>query len=165
MKKKSIRDVLGKPSAAIRAMVKGLKKYDKKKDYNIDMGWYGYYDESGGPCLVCAATCTVMEAMRKPIPKEKVGSFIGRLECLGLEYLELFAFEKAMNEARKKNLDILFEFFGYEGETRAADGTTEDWYVEFSGTDYHDGYMNSTNYKALLPDYLKIADLLESKGC
>jgi len=124
------------PADAIEAMVRGLKRASKWKNFTIWMSSYG--TEANGMCYGCAATCTLMEAAHL---RFKPGTIVYREKTLGVDVWELSMFEWTINDFRRGSPKPLFDFFEqpvFENKAR--------W------------YLKSTNWARELPKvetYLK----------
>lgn len=105
---KTMVDYCPTPSSAIRAMVNGLRNQSNRKDFVIDMGYYGL--EKGGLCFGCAATCAVQEAAK--VNFTVVNIYVGQqCETLDVDFEELNHFEGMLNSLRMGRWDHLIEYY------------------------------------------------------
>jgi hypothetical protein len=98
-----------KPSAALQAMVDGLRSSEKQDDFEVNMETFG--DASDSLCFGCAATVTVLESVGwKDMPDvvEECGDAVTAANELG----DLGRFEAAVDEARKGRPYVLFVYMG-----------------------------------------------------
>ena len=116
------------PSDALQAMVDGLLRNSRRKDFKVDMGTFGR--AADGICFGCAATCAVQEASGKQFVFEELRGIYGlnsrfrnlsigaQAECLGENYVKLATLENAIDGARQGYLRELFRYFGLGDEHR-----------------------------------------------
>lgn len=114
---KLIRNIISKPSEALQAMVDGLLKYSKRKNFRIRMSTFGSIDHAPGNineyiCYGCAATCALQQIANKDL---NCGTNIGNQEVrarqLGFSIKDENEFEEAMDIARRGNTIDLFYYF------------------------------------------------------
>lgn len=124
---KKIKDIISKPSQALRAMVDGLYEQSTKDDFVIDMHTYlGTEDigfERNGEekivCVGCAATCAVMKLTGTKFDPINVeyNPNVGALEEYMSKYYDfsfhdIRQFEQAVNAIRFNcDLSLLFAYF------------------------------------------------------
>jgi len=112
----NIKETLKVPSAALQAMVDGLREQDERKDFKVDMGTFGapLFSARRGRadiCLGCAATCTVQKIAGKNLTADIISHREYRAEVLGFDHTEFAAFERAMDQTRCGSVTELFDFF------------------------------------------------------
>jgi hypothetical protein len=105
---KSIRETLKVPSAALQAMVNGLRKQSKRSDFKIDMGTFG--DAYGGVCYGCAATCALQEISGIDFTLENM-LWHNLPYATPFSGQEISDFEDVIDAARSGYLLPLFTFF------------------------------------------------------
>lgn len=105
---KKITDYISKPSEALKAMVDGLINQSKRKDFKIDMKYFGRGVK--GVCFGCAATCAIQQITGRKFTATNVGDedFEKREKVMKVDYC---VFEDCINLARKGIMYDLFNFF------------------------------------------------------
>jgi len=116
---KTFREILGKPSSALQAMVDGLREYSGRKDFVVDMGSYGHVE--GGICYGCAATCAVqktlgLDYLSVGYSYPRSSKDLGSEQLLGVDSRDLCAFETAIDQARKGDLWELMGYFNVDSD-------------------------------------------------
>jgi len=109
---KTFREILGVPSAALQAMVDGLRLYGNRLDFKIDMGTFG--SNENGVCFGCAASCCVQKVLGKNLLSGGDGIEIPvvRARFFGTAVEDLGDFEWAVDGARSGSLSCLLGYFG-----------------------------------------------------
>lgn len=95
-----------KPSDLLFAMIKGLEKQSKRKDFKIDMGTFGdarWVTGNKQICFGCAATCTIQEIAKKKLDPSNIAYLLDRAKLLGFEEGELNQFESWVDLMRRGN--------------------------------------------------------------
>ncbi len=112
-----IKETLKVPSAALQAMVDGLREQSKSKYFRITMATFGHSD--GHFCFGCAATCTIQQIAGKHFEASDLinnndmdSSVFQRANALNFDVEQLRDFEDAIDSARKGRISRLFFFFG-----------------------------------------------------
>lgn len=144
----SIKEILKVPSAALQAMVDGLRKQSQRQDFKVDMSTFGYYDFETETCFGCAATCAVQEAFGVTFDKESIDFLVYRAEAVKCDARDLDKFESAIDCARQGDLRYLFRFFG----------------AEYSAEFDHRFELYSDNWKEQLPFVDELIVELKQKG-
>jgi len=144
---KSIKEQLKVPSAALQAMVDGLRKQSKRKDFVINMSTYG--ESRGEICFGCAATCAVQQISGINLTVEDIDVANQSLK-LGYDFDHLSAFEMSINAARLGDMYLLFLFFDLV------------WQYDF---DYDERFFLKTeNWEEQLPAVEALIAELKEKG-
>ena len=105
-----IKDIISKPSQALKAMIDGLREQDARQDFKIDMGTYGWVDP-GKVCYGCAATCAVQKVTGINLDIASI-SLENQAHRLGVEESDLDDFQTAIDTARSGSMAELFNYFG-----------------------------------------------------
>lgn len=132
---KTIKETLKVPSAALQAMVDGLRKQSQRDDFEIDMSSFGH--AKGNICFGCAATCTLQEVSGIDLTPDAVHFYGDRADKIGFDRLEVAQFEDVMDSARQGALQRLFDFFSRSQEHDVIYNyrfwlTTPNWRAELS---------------------------------
>lgn len=123
----TFRERLGKPSAAVQAMIDGLREMEGKGAM-VNMGFF--FLVSDRECFACAATAAVMKATgcdwghaRAELSSNKGLLWPAFAKVLGpdVEPDDLEYFEKAMDRFRMGRTCDLFHYFGVDYPDLAAD--------------------------------------------
>lgn len=101
----------GKPSNAIKAMLIGLKKADRRKTFTVDMSVFGEITRDG-ICCGCAATCTIQELTGHKYKPDELGDIVSRAIAMKAYEFDIQSFEGVMDEFRKGDASDLFKYFG-----------------------------------------------------
>lgn len=163
---KQIRKLAPTPSAALQAMVDGLREQSKRPDFKIEMRAFGEVDNDDKPtmCFGCAATCAVQKLTGKNYHGTEILERLDRAHYMDLEYKDMLYFEWAIDEARKGDLDGLIDFY-YEGKSDCPDPMNilnkRSWILR--GTEYFFALSN-TNWEFQLPIVERLITLLKSHG-
>lgn len=125
---KNIRDLVEKPSQAVRLMTKGLRNPG-----NISVDMHSFGNQRRGVCFGCAATCTVQQLMSRTF---ELKDFVKHTESYevqevyrrnkwselsGITIDSIAEFEWAIDDLRKGKPSALFDLFnvsepyGFEG--------------------------------------------------
>jgi len=112
---RTFREILGKPSDALQAMVDGLREYSARSDFRIDMDTFGMVHND--VCFGCAATCAIQKATGKYLLDLKYNRLDGlwyniKAEFFAVSKSELVAFENAINAARLGDVSSLLAYYG-----------------------------------------------------
>ena len=143
---KSIKELAPKPSDAIQAMIDGLKNYNSKPGFNIDMGTYGRAVK--GICFGCAATCTIQQIAGEDIPENNIHSLKDHAYALDFDIREVIDFEFAIDSFRSNDVSPLFYFYGKENPI----GLYTDW------------FLDTDNFMEQLPLVQEYCDQLKQMG-
>lgn len=111
-----IKALAPKPSQAIKAMIRGLKKADKRKDFEVDMETFGQLvnKPDGMVCVGCAATCALQEMAKKrfrPTTGFDVDDLVTRADCLEISPFEVEIFESVIDRLRTGSPDTFIMFY------------------------------------------------------
>jgi hypothetical protein len=100
---KSILKHVPKPSSLLFAMIKGLEKQSKRKDFQVDMGTFGVARHRRGKpiCFGCAATCTIQQIAGKNLNHSHIEYPVDRAKVLGFHDEELNRFESYVDSLRR----------------------------------------------------------------
>jgi hypothetical protein len=114
---KKIKDIISKPSQAIRAMCEGLIDQNKRTDFIVNMDTFGSYID--GICYGCAATCAIQNITGRNLTAgEQIERVTNRSKVLRLDHEDLERFEFIIDDVRRGNFGLglirLFEYFGFE---------------------------------------------------
>jgi len=150
---RKIRDIISKPSEALRAMVDGLLEQSQREDFLIEMSDWGSATEK--VCFGCAATCTLQKVaginLMPGTQRYGVGNLDWRSDQLGLDENDVNHFENAMNDARMGDLETLFEYFDIDVQGL---GLIRDY----------EWYLHNDNWRKQLPQVEETIQYLISKG-
>ena len=156
----NIKETVKLPSTALQYMVDGLLKQSKRKGFMINMETFGELEDidtgkkSKQICIGCAATCAIQQLANKNLNKENIQYLARRAKYLGFDYVELDAFEMALDKFRYADFTYLFNFFGISGSRSMV------WQYEKNYT-----YKLTTNsWKLILPEVKKLIEQLKSNG-
>jgi len=113
---RTIKELLPKPSDAIKAMLAGLQKADHERGFQIDMSTYGAVsdeDECGSEpiCFGCAATCAIQHLLGRPFLPEEIDDRSKHAAVLNVHWQEVNAFETAIDNFRTGFIYVLFRFY------------------------------------------------------
>jgi hypothetical protein len=115
---RTIKELLPKPSDAIKAMLAGLQKADHERGFQIDMSTYGSAlqddDSFQVTCFGCAATCTVQHLLGRPFVPEEIDDRAKHAAALDMLWYEVSSFESAIDNFRTGYLSVLFRFYDLE---------------------------------------------------
>jgi len=104
----------GKVSAALQAMIDGLKLQSQRKDFRVDMSTFGtFYDPENKEipvCFGCAATCTVQQLSKVNFTDSQIDSLEERSFLTIQNSNDLDRFEDAIDCARMGNLISIFNY-------------------------------------------------------
>jgi hypothetical protein len=106
-----IKDIVKTPSAALQAMVDGLREQSKRSDFKIDMHTYGAYNPGYGVCFGCAATCATQKIFETKFQPDFINTVSRRAEAFKCEMYDLHEFEQAINSARIGVMSKLFLYY------------------------------------------------------
>jgi hypothetical protein len=106
---KKFNEIISKPSEALEAMIKGLRKYSRRKNFEVNMSHFG--GSSEGICFGCAATCTVQQIINKDFTPTTIESAAIRSIALDVVKDDLDRFEYAIDNARSGMMGSLFRYF------------------------------------------------------
>ena len=113
---KSIKELCPKPSDAVMAMVNGLRKQSKRKNFRIRFSSFGSREYADGTdkiiCFGCAATSAIQFIANKNFTGEEIDTRAERGEFLGFDKNELQDFEEAIDNLRNGWVRALFFFYG-----------------------------------------------------
>lgn len=110
---KRIRDIVRTPSAALQAMVDGLREQSKREDFQIDMTTFGKHDKGKGIFYGDAATCATQKIFGVNLASGAIYNFNQRAIIYKHEYpVDLHDFEYAINAARVGLMSDLFMYYG-----------------------------------------------------
>lgn len=155
-----------KPSKAIRAMVDGLLMPDEERGFKINMSTFGARTSSGFPtretCFGCAATCALAKLSGARLGHAmQRGDFLEHLAArwvvgensplAGFHPIDIEIFERAMDNARKCELESLFLYCDVLDAVKPS---------------YTDGLMvlTDSSWKERLPAFVRLAERLEADG-
>lgn len=147
---KTIKEILKVPSAALQAMVDGLRKQSKRKNFRIDMGSFGEVAITKSLCFGCAATCAAQQIAGKNLTPTNVGTLSKRAKKLNFDVLDLSKFEQAMDHARRGLIGSLFDYFC----------VAEEHSILFDNR----FYLWSDSWEEQLPKVEALIEELKSKG-
>ena len=144
---RDIKELCPTPYDAIFAMVKGLKKYSKRKRFLIDMTTFGRLSLMNNKkvCFGCAASCAIQEISKTSFKPNKLYSLDlhTRAQITNFDAKQLRDFEDALDIARMGQLDILFHFYNLDS---------------FHRIDYDNEFrLVNDNWESQLPAVIKIA--------
>ena len=126
----------GKVSAALQAMIDGLKLQSQRKDFRVDMSTFGtFYDPENKEipvCFGCAATCTVQQLSKVNFTDAQIDSSSGRSRLTIHNSNDLDRFEEAIDYARMGDLFSIFDYMGDRDSHEFSDDNrwllcTDDW--------------------------------------
>ena len=104
---KSLREMLeGKPSLAVKVMIKGLD--NPPPNFHFDMDSFGFVRED--ECMGCAATVALQEITGHRFTLDEIAGTGPRGSALGLDFGDVEQFENAVDELRLGAEDKLGEF-------------------------------------------------------
>lgn len=108
----TFREILGKPSAAIRAMCDGLEEQSQRRGFRIDMQTFGF--SSNKVCFGCAATCAAQKTTGRTLKWDTIAGVTTRADALGVDAHDLETFEIAIDNLRRGSgcLQPLLDYFG-----------------------------------------------------
>lgn len=172
---KTIREIVGKPSVAIAAMLTGLQRADAHEfgDFEIDMSTFGsapyksqvlYGDNAKNTCYGCAATCTLMQLFNFTFTPYNIGNAYKRAVALNVDGEDLDIFEGAMDCYR---MGIPLQLFKYFDVADRFDEYMVALGYEEGQTDVapHLGiWLRSSDWKKHIPEIEKHISVLESMG-
>lgn len=95
---KKVKDIISKPSEAVRAMVDGLKEASKRSDFIIDMNTFG--NNVGDICCGCAATCAIQKVFDYNFTAYNIYGKATKATALKADVNDLGHFESAIDELR-----------------------------------------------------------------
>jgi len=171
---KTIREIVGKPSVAIAAMLAGLQRADAHEfgDFEIDMSTFGsapyksqvvYGDDAKNTCYGCAATCTLMQLFNFTFTPDNIGNAYKRACALNVDGDDLDIFESAMDCYRMGVPLQLFMYFGV--------GDRFDEFMTAIGLEGQTDvaprlgiWLKSDTWKIHIPEIEKHISVLESMG-
>lgn len=158
-----IRELVPKPSDAIRAMCRGLRTQAANPQFVINMDTYGGYSHRTQKCYGCAATCALHEIGGRPPCAESLQTDRMAADYFSLDVDDIPRFEYAIDKLRRGCLRPLFALYGrtvpvefeemsshYRNHPEAID---EAW------------ILTADNWEERLPMYDNLADELEKLGC
>lgn len=148
---KTFREILKKPSAAVRAMVDGLREIPGET-FRVRMESFGY--SIGGVCYGCAATCAVQQATGKRFLPDQIGKLTVTSIMLDIEVMDMGRFEWVIDSLRKGQFVHLANYFGVPHESLCRCALDRDALPE----------LTNDNYLERLPAYEAFADRLEAAG-
>jgi hypothetical protein len=132
--KRLIKDILNnKPSAAIRAMIDGLKEQSLRDNFVIDMSTFGGLSTRDySLCVGCAATCAAQKIAKKNLTVQTISDVELRADALSFSCYDMAKFEKAVDRLRHGAVLPLFTYFNLSGYVvippiRLPFLTTDDW--------------------------------------
>lgn len=146
---RTYKDILGKPSAAVRAMIEGLKDYGNRKDFVVDMKSYG--GSIDGTCFGCAATCACQKASGVDYNSKNINSEWDRSLVSDVSMADQYCFEACIDELRCGCPQGLMVYFNLP-------------YCRDHGDIIAGCRMDSENWRDMLPNYEQLADALEADG-
>jgi len=126
----------GKVSAALQAMIDGLKLQSQRKDFRVDMSTFGtFYDPENKEipvCFGCAATCTVQQLSKVNFTDSQIDSLEERSFLTIQNSNDLDRFEDAIDCARMGNLISIFNYMDNLESYELSDSNrwllrTDDW--------------------------------------
>lgn len=145
--KTEIKEILDKPSKAVRAMIEGLKKQSQREDFEVDMHHFGGSESFNSIlCFGCAATCAAQEAFKKNLSADEISERKSRAIAYGVDIKSLADFEMAIDDFRAGNYQALGKYY----EIRIP-------YFQLPA-------LHTINWRSNLSEYEKYADLLEECG-
>lgn len=145
--KTEIKEILDKPSKAVRAMIEGLKKQSQREDFEVDMHHFGGSESFNSRlCFGCAATCATQEAFKKNLSADEISERKSRAIAYGVDIKSLEDFEMAIDDFRSGLCHALEEY--YEVDIP---------YFQLPP-------LQTWNWESGLSEYEKYADLLEKHG-
>lgn len=97
-----------KPSILLDCMVQGLRYYDSKPGFEIDMEDFGRVADESDTCLICAATAAIQFFLSKTLDTKSVGGRYQRAKCYDMRYLDCARLEETLEDARGGYLEPLF---------------------------------------------------------
>jgi hypothetical protein len=175
---KTIREIVGKPSVAIAAMLTGLQRADAHEfgDFEIDMSTFGVslhptvYEpvykvdyEKPKTCYGCAATCTLMQLFNFTFTPDNIGNSYKRACALNVDGEDLDTFEAAMDCYRMGCPEQLFKYFGVAD--RFDDFMTAiGWEGQTDVAPKLGIWLKTGNWKDQIPEIEKHITTLESMG-
>ena len=151
---KKITDIISKPSEAVDAMIAGLRRQSRRKNFEIKMATYG--SSVGKICFGCAATCTIQELAHKNLPPESMSLEMLRAEFLGFNTVDLSEFESVINNLRNGYVYHILSYFEVKQEL-IDEVQHSSFYITLPVLDTH-------NWKEKLPPYVKFSKYLKSLG-
>lgn len=146
-KKRTFRQILKKPSAALEAMCDGLLRFSRLKGFVVDMSTFGRSE--GSVCFGCAATCAAQQASGCRFNTEDIWHFWTQSKTAGVDEYDMDDFEMAINSAREGSLGRLFDYFGVEAPS----------YRPWRGFS-----MNNNNWRSQIPAVRKLIRELKAAG-
>lgn len=164
LKTPRIRDIIKKPSQAIRAMIRGLQRQGRRKQFRIKMSSWGHTEKE--MCYGCAATCTVQEiAHRNLVPgKELINDTYDRARFFGFDRDDLDNFEQAMNQVRLGSFISLYWFLGIQCRSYPVEVVVDKWHEWCADRGSYDVKLTDNTWHKRLPLYTKLAQMLEKAG-
>lgn len=128
--KSILKIIKGKPSVALQAMVTGLLKQSKRKDFKIDMSTFGTVRDN--ICFGCAATCTLQQITKINLTQRTM-YYHAKYQKFDVDVDEMSDFEDAIDDACCGHMADLFRFCGkfdryeYRKDTHNFQLSTFDW--------------------------------------
>lgn len=120
----TFKERLGKPSAAIQAMIDGLREIAEEGVVSIDMEFYA--TSVRGRCVVCAATAAALRATETPAVKlrdaispETPGGWGLMANVMGTGIEDLREFETAMDMLRRGDPGHMLRYFEVPADSPA----------------------------------------------
>src|SRR5579872_4855137 len=150
MKQQTFRSLLKTPSAALQAMVDGLRRHGNRIGFQIDMDTW--LKGEGSICFGCAATCTIQKALGKKLSYDNgmiQTDLDDRANIYSWDKTDLWMFETAINDARRGYMSSLFNYFHIP--------TKQLNKINCAGLPY----LNNDNWKTELPKIEKFIKKLQ----
>ncbi len=137
-----------KMSVAVRAMCDGLESQSKRKNFIVDMHYYGL--SRGKICYGCAATCAAQKIAGVNLTAVTIDESKDRAKKLGVDQLDLDMFEFAIDSFRQGKTGRLKRYFDLPwGDVEVPD---QRWNLE------------DDDWREQLPEVLDYAAELEEAG-
>ena len=111
------------PSAAIFAMVRGIKNQLKNDNFVINMSTFGVYLQEKAICSGCAATCAIIEISgyteNQVVDPDRGAGMLVKPSEVGRKIYDdnihtLHTFEEAIDEVRKGDIYRLLYWYGFD---------------------------------------------------
>ena len=154
---RKIKDIISKPSQAIRAMVEGLKAQSLRKDFVIEMGTFGSLQDQ--LCAGCAATCAIQQIAGKNFTDWRIEKVLSRANFLYFEMGDLDYFEAIIDFIRQaEGLECLFHYFGIDTYSLG------EYEYKAIGRAFNNLPVMTTYQESQCAEYESFASLLESFG-
>lgn len=107
-----IKDIVKTPSAALQAMVDGLREQPKRSDFKVYMDVYGYSQRD--VLYGCAATCATQKIFGVNLTQLTIAGTAKRADAYGCDVTDLNTFEYSINEARIGLMSRMFDYYGVD---------------------------------------------------